>query len=96
MFTHMFMQMFMHMFTHMFTHMFILMFIDIFIKMFMLTQPFKNNHLNRWHWPQHKLFPIARLNLILNDIDLALCALLHFQSGRVVRALVEPSNITWG
>ena len=88
----MFMQMFMHMFTHMFTHMFILMFIDIFIKMFMLTQPFKNNHLNRWHWPQHKLFPIARLNLILNDIDLALCALLHFQSGRVVRALVEPSK----
>jgi hypothetical protein len=54
------------------------------------------NMLDRWRWHKHRLFPNARLNLSLTYIDLAWVAILHFQSGRVVRALVEPSNITLG
>ena len=38
----------------------------------------------------------SRLNQSFSYTNLALVVILHFQSGRVVRALVEPSNITRG
>ena len=93
-----------HMFTNTFAHMFISMLTHIFTHMFtqmithLCTHMFTCLHLilNRWHWHKHRLFPNARLNLSLSYIDFALVAILHFQSGRVVRELVEPSNITWG
>ena len=82
------------MFTVMFTHMFTLTHLctNMFTCLLAYTHIQKHLNLNRWHWHQHKLFPNARLNLILSDIDLVLFAILHFQSGRVVRALVEPSK----
>ena len=77
----MFMLRFMPMLTLMFTQMFT----------YMLTHT-SQNMLDRWRWHKHRLFPNARLNLSLSYIDVTTVAILHFQSGRVVRALVEPSK----
>jgi hypothetical protein len=44
---------------------------------------------HRWRWHKDQLFSNARQNLTLSEYYIVLVSILHFQSGRVVKALVE-------